>query len=393
MPPRHIPVGTFRTTQRMHQLINEVLLSEQISYGTKSRQFEGDFARLHGCRYGLLSNSGTSSLQVGLQAMKEVHLWERYHQVIVPATTFIASANVIRHVGLRPVFVDVDPLTFNLDPTRLGEKLTEDTRCIIPVHLLGQPADIEGITANFEHEIKILEDSCECMFASHHGGSVGALGDIAAFSTYVAHILVTGVGGLNTTNNPLYAGKIRSLLNHGLELEQLNPDEDFSPQPMPGRRFLFDTYGHSYRLTEFEAALGLAQLETHAEMISVRRRNAARYQLRLADLNERYDAPLSWQVQAQENTSTPMMQSLVLNPKQGRNLSKATLTQHLNEHGIETRDIPSCLGHKVYAWLSPNDYPVSQWLLESGFYVGCTQAMTIEDVDYVCDCLEGYFAQ
>ena len=392
MQTRHISVGTFTPTHRMTQLVNEVLNSGQISYGAKSRQFEQEMARLHHCRYGVLSNSGTSSLQVALQAMQETHLWERQHQVIVPVTTFIASANVVRHCQLRPIFVDVDARTFNIDPEKVAEVINATTRCIMPVHLLGQPADVTALKPLLDEEVKILEDSCEAQFATHHGQPVMSLGDIGVTSTYVAHLTVTGVGGLVLTNNPVYVAKIRSLVNHGLALDQLNPDENFAPQPMPGRRFIFDTYGHSFRLSEFEPALGLAQLETHQEMIRLRQRNAAHYRLRLDKLNQRLDCPLAWQEYEPHNTVVPMMQSLVLTQQNGKNVDKLPLMRHLNAHGIETRDLPSCLGHKVYSYLSPADYPVSQWLWESGFYVGCTQDMSIDDVNYVVDCLEGFFA-
>src|SRR3990172_12468532 len=120
---KRIPVGDFVTTPKMREYINDVLESGQISYGKYSRAFESQFASLHGCKYAILSNSGTSSLQVALQAMKEIHGWRDGTQVIIPATTFISTANIVRHCRMVPVFCDVDPLTYNLDPRKVAPLL------------------------------------------------------------------------------------------------------------------------------------------------------------------------------------------------------------------------------------------------------------------------------
>lgn len=396
---RRIPVGDFVTTDKMRAYVNDVLESGQISYGKYSRRFEQEFAALHGCKYAILSNSGTSALQVALQAMKELHGWRDGSQVIVPVTTFIASANVIRHCRMRPVFVDVDPWTYNIDIRKVAPLLSEDVKAVIPVHLLGQPANVtrlKEIIKTSGYDIKIIEDSCESMFSSHHGQPVGSLGDIGCFSTYNAHVLTTGVGGLSITNNPEYAGKMRSLVNHGLMLDQLNPDENFSPRPNPGRRFKFETYGHSYRLTEFEAALGLAQIEEWQTIFQRRNANALRYRERLSCTALpafRYSHPLSFQSVEDTNTHCYMMFAIVLNRSMsGEYVDKTPLLEYLNARNIETRDIPSCLGHPVYSWLHPSDYPVSEWLYHSGLYVGCGPSVTFDDVDVVCDTIQEYFA-
>lgn len=394
---RKVPVGDFVTTQKMREYITDVLDSGQISYGKYSRVFETEFAALHGCKYAILSNSGTSALQVALQAMKEIHGWRDGSQVIVPVTTFIASANVIRHCRMVPVFVDVDPWTYNIDIRKVAPLLSDEVKCIIPVHLLGQPADVRGlreVIALTPYDIKIIEDSCEAMFVTHHGQSVGSLGDIASFSTYNAHVLTTGVGGLSTTNNPDYAAKMRALVNHGLKLDQLNPDENFSPRPLVGRRFQFDTYGHSYRITEFEAALGFAQLGDWETILKRRNENADRYRERLSSEALpafRYGKPLRFQGLDDSNTHCYMMFSITLNKKDGSLVDKVPLMDFLNSRGIETRDIPSCLGHPVYSWLNAKDYPVSEWLYTSGFYVGCHPVLSLSDIDYVCDAIEEYY--
>lgn len=375
---RHIGIGTFRATPEMYRLVAEVLDSGRISYGPLSLEFEQRFAALHGCQYAILSNSGTSSLQVALQALKEVHRWEG-GQVIIPATTFVATANIVTHNRLVPVFVDVDPCTYNLNPDLVERAITHETKAIIPVSLFGQPANLSAIRAIADaHKLKVIEDSCETMLARHCGRPVGSWGDIACFSTYVAHLLVTGVGGLATTDNPDYAAKMRSLVNHGLALDCLNPGENFAPQPMLGRRFRFETVGHSFRITELEAALGLAQLDDLAQQIALRRRNARHLTQGLENINAHYADTFQLPIVAPGNEHSWMMYPIVL--KCGE---REGLIAHLNANGVETRDMLPLINQPAFRYLNPVQYPVSQRLIERGLYVGVHHNLDPLDIDYL----------
>lgn len=378
---RHIGVGTFRATHYMRSLVAEVLDSGRISYGPLSLEFEQRFARAHECAYAILANSGTSALQVALQALREIHGWGRGEQVIVPATTFVATANIVLHNGMRPVFVDVDPRTYNIDVAQIERYLTRDTRAIIPVSLFGQPADLARVCQLADaHGLKVIEDSCETMFVSHHGKSVGAWGDVGCFSTYVAHLIVTGVGGLSTTNNSDYAAKMRSLVNHGMELACLNPGENFSPRPAPGRRFRFETAGHSYRITELEAALGLAQIDDMPAMLAARARNTRHLAQGLANINDHYGETFQLPYVAPGNEHAWMMFPIVL-----RRGDKEDLIRHLNAYGVETRDMLPLINQPAFKYLVPGDYPVSQNLIANGLYVGCHQDLTPQDIRYLVD--------
>lgn len=387
---RNITVGTFRATPRMSELVNSVLESGQVSYGPLSREFERRFADMHDCRYAILSNSGTSALQVALQALKELHGWRDGDKVIVPATTFVATANIVLHNRMIPVFVDVDPLTYNIDVSLIERAIDERVRCIIPVHLFGQPANMRAISDIAQrHHLRIIEDSCEAMFVRHHGNSVGSWGDIGCFSTYVAHLLVTGVGGISTTNNPDYAAKMRSLVNHGLDIAQLDADTNFSPRPVPGRRFKFTSVGHSFRVTEFEAALGLAQLDTVSAMLETRRLNSRHLTLGIQQINRTQAAGIQFPTVEDGNDHAYMMYPIVL----PRYVSKEPLMRHLLDAGIECRDCLPLINQPAYRMrLFKDDYPVSQWLIESGLYVGSHQNMTPDDCQYIIDTLAEYFS-
>lgn len=386
---RRIGVGTFFSTDKMRAMVNETLLSNRLSYGPMSREFERRFAEIHDSKFAVLSNSGTSSLHVALQTLKELHSWSDGDEVIIPALTFVATCNVVLHNRLKPVLVDVERDKYGIDVGLLERAITSKTRAIIPVHLFGMPCDMSSVRAIAKrHKLLVIEDSCECMFAKHKGKSTGAWSEIGCFSTYVAHLLTTGVGGLATTNNPDYAAKMRSLVNHGRDGIYISIDDDSGARgeqlrEIISRRFHFESAGHSFRITELEAALGLAQLDDWEEMIAKRQANALALFERLLPLENRLQLP----------TIRPctdhafMMFPLVL-----RRESSAALTAYLEEHGIETRGMLPLTNQPVYReWCNENDYPVARWINRSGFYVGCHQDLTEDDIDYMADRIYDYF--
>lgn len=355
------------------------------------QRFEAEFARLHGCRFGVMSNSGTSALHIALQAMKELHGWDDGDEVILPAVTFVATANIVLQNRMQPVLADVDPTYYELDPSLIEEKITPRTRAIIPVHLFGHPADMSPICEiASRHGLKIIEDSAETMFASYDGRLVGSLGDIACFSTYSAHLLVTGVGGLNTTNDPDYAIRLRSLMNHGRDsiYISIDDDDDKSAEELRtiiAKRFQFVSVGHSFRVTEMEAALGLAQLEEREGIIGARRQNARSLIAKLSHLDACLQLP---QIRPGSEHSF-MMLPIVL-----RDEPKEAIVNFLELHGVETRDMLPLTNQPVYHRLldwREEDYPVAQWINRNGFYVGCHQGLTEVELDYVAELFERYF--
>lgn len=376
----------FRTlvTPHAREMVNNVLDTGLISYGELSAEFERQFSALHGCRYGVLSNSGTSSLQVAVQAFKEWRGWQDGDEIIVPATTFVASANVVTHNRMVPVFVDVDARTYNLDPALIERALTARTRAIMPVHLLGQPAHMTAIMGIArQHALAVIEDSCEAVFVRHFGHPVGSWGDVGAFSFYAAHSLVAGVGGMGLTNNPNLAGRMRSLVNHGLTLECLSASGDnFRPRPVANREFQFGSIGHSFRVTELEAALALGQLEHHESMLARRQANADYLTRGIAALCQRYGDWIQTPVVAEGNEHSWMMYGLVL-----RWGDRGSLLAHLAKRGIETRDMLPLLSQPAYRHVRRVDYPVSDNLIRNGFYIGCHQGLETSDLDYILDAL------
>lgn len=388
---REIGVGGFAMDARARRYVGEVLDSGRLSYGPFHLRFEAAFAAEHDSRHAIFCNSGTSALHLAVQALKEKYLWNDGDEVLVPAVTFIATSNVVLHNRLKPVFVDVDPLTYNIDPAKIEAKLTKRTRAIMPVHLLGLPADMDPIRAIAAKKgLKIVEDSAETMFARYKGRKVGSLGDIGCFSTYVAHYIVTGVGGVATTSDPDLIIRLRSLMNHGRDSIYLSIDDDKGAagdklHEIVAKRFQFVSVGHSFRATEFEAALGLAQLEEKDKIVKARVAMARRLSAGLREFEDRLQLPTC----PPDRDHTHMLYGLVL-----RGQDKTELVNFLEDRGIETRDLLPLLNQPVYKKLFGDlepKYPVARMLNRSGFYIGCHQYMTPDDASYIVEQFRAFF--
>ncbi|MBL8866930.1 MAG: DegT/DnrJ/EryC1/StrS family aminotransferase [Planctomycetia bacterium] len=392
-PNFKVTVGDLQLGAKEKEYLAQVIDSNRLSYGPFTRKFEDLFAVEHDCKFAVFCNSGTSALHISLAALKELHGWADGDEVLVPAVTFVATSNVVLHNRLTPVFVDVDPLTYNIDPAKIEEKITPRTRAILPVHLLGLPADMHAIDAIArQHDLKVVEDSCETMFANCRGRKVGSWGDIGCFSTYIAHYIVTGVGGFATTNDPDLAVMLKSLMNHGRDSIYLSIDDDDGVKgkqlfEIAARRFRFVHLGHSFRCTEMEAAIGLAQLERKDEIIARRVGIARQYRERLAGLSDVIQLPTV----PPDRDHVFMLFPLVL-----REGSKRDLVNHLESHGVETRDLLPLINQPIYTKmfgdLEPH-YPVARWLNESGFYIGCHQSITADGIDHVVNTIHQYFGR
>jgi dTDP-4-amino-4,6-dideoxygalactose transaminase len=346
--PTQIGVGAVQVSPKAKLYVNEALDANRLSYGPFTRRFEREFARDHGVKHAIFTNSGTSSLQIALAVLKERYCWDDGDEVLCPATTFIASSNIILQNNMRPVFVDVDPLTYNIDPAQIERHVTPRTRCIVVVHLYGHPADMESIMElSRRHGLRVIEDSAETMYANYKGRSVGSFGDIGCFSTYAAHILVTGVGGLNTTNDDELAIMLRSAMNHGRDSIYLSIDDDKGKtdadlRMVMERRFRFVRMGYSYRGTEMEAALGCAQIEEAEQNIGIRRRNA----LLLNQSLHRWNRYLQLPTRRPDADHSYMMYTVLV--RQDAPFTREDITFFLEKHNIETRTMVSILDQPYY---------------------------------------------
>lgn len=386
--------GTF-VTPRAREYVNKVLETNRLSYGPFTKKFESEFATLHNRKWGMFCNSGTSALKVAVNALKLKYNWQDGDEVLVPAVTFIATSNVVIQNNLKPVFVDVDPIHYEVDPNKIEGKITSKTRAIMPVHLFGQPCDMDPIIQIArKHNLKMIEDSCETMFVKYKGKPTGSWGDVSCFSTYVAHLIVTGVGGLCLTDDPDLAVLIKSLYNHGRDGIYISIDDDKTEDKeklfkIVERRFSFVEVGHSYRCTEMEGALGLAALEERGDMLSKRASNADFYTQNL----KKYEDFIQLPSVRDDTEHAFMMYPIVVKEKAG--FSREDLIFYLEDNQVETRNAMPLLSQPVYQRLFGNledQYPVAKWVTRNGFYIGCHQELSLADLEYVVKMFDQFFS-
>jgi perosamine synthetase len=256
----------------------EVLKSGWLTSGAKVREFEQQFARLVGAREAVAVNSATAALHLALAAIGI----EEGDEVIVPTMTFAATAEVVLYLRARPVLVDCSRDTLNIDPAAIEAALTPRTRAIIPVHFAGQPCQSDAILALARsHDAKVIEDAAHALPAWDGARMIGGIGDITCFSFYATKTITTGEGGMATTDNPEWAGKMRMLSLHGISHDAW---KRYSSEGSWYYEII--NLGYKYNLTDLAASLGLQQLKKCHAFAAARRRIAEAYNDGFADLAE-----------------------------------------------------------------------------------------------------------
>ncbi len=385
MRKRHIPLNSVRISKKAKQYVLQTLNSNRLSYGPLTAKFEQLFAKHHNRKYAMVVNSGTSGLQIALHALKILNDWNDGDEVIVPAVTFIASSNVIIHNGLKPVFVDVENDHYCLDPKKIEEKITKKTKAIMPVHLFGQSADMTPILKIAKkYNLKIIEDSCEAMFVKYENSPVGALGDVSVYSTYVAHIITTGVGGLITTNDDLLATTMKSLMFHGrdniyLKIEDDDTKDKVKLNSLIERRFQFHHVGYSYRNTEMEGALGLAEIERKNDIVKRRVKIGNQISKALQNFSDFFQLPYP----RKNAEHIYMLYPIII---KHRSIDKNDFLLHLESNGVETRLFFPLLSQPIYKKIFgdiEHQFPIAKKLVDNGFIIGSNPFYTRKDIDYL----------
>lgn len=363
-------MADWKVTRKQKRLIRQVLRSGRLTYGGKTRKLEKRFAEIHGVKHALFTSSGTSALKIALGALKEKYGWKDGDEVIIPAVTFVATMNVVVMNNLKPVLVDVDTHTVNIDYRKIEATITKKTRAIMPVHLLGQPADMKQIlTIAKKHNLKIIEDSCETMFVNK------VKGDVACFSTYVAHLLVTGLGGFITTNDSELAITMRSMMFHGRDESYLDMDD----MPLDiAKRFWFPRFGYSDRMTELEAALGLGALDDWKNMILDRQLNA---QFLTGELR---DTPVT--VPVTDFFGHAFMFFPVLAPE------RDALADFLESWGIDTRLMMPLTTQPVAKPYVKGKFPGADYINDNGLLLPCHQYLSDKELRYMVKKIKDFYA-
>ena len=331
------------------------------SGGSYIKRFEDAFAEFIGTKHALSCCNGTVALHLPLIVF-DIGLGD---EVIVPSFTYIASANAVRYVGATPVFVDCLPDTWNLDPRDLEKKITPRTKAIMPVHLYGNPCDMDPIMAIAKaHNLFVLEDAAECHGAIYKGKCAGTIGDVGTFSFFGNKIITTGEGGMIVTDNDDFADKMRILKGQGMD---------------PTRRYWFNVIGYNYRMTNIEAAIGLAQQENIETHIANRKKIASWYNEELSSLSEY----VTFQKTTPNADNVWWMFSILLTEKVA--ISRDDLMTKLYDDGIETRPLFYPM-HVMPPYYDENaNCPVSEKIAAAGINLPTHAQLTREDVSYICD--------
>lgn len=390
MSKTNIPFGTITITDKAKELIMEALEKKRISSGRLVREFEKKFAELHGVKEAVAVSSGTDADALALAVLYDYGA-KRGDEVILPALSFVATGNAVLHAGFKPVFVDIDRNTLNINPDLIEQAITERTRAIMPVHLMGKPADMDRINEIAgHHSLFVVEDAAEAHGATYKGRIIGTLGHMAAFSLYVAHIITTGEGGIVLTNDENMAAILRSLRSHGrackCETCVSNTTSGYCAKRFdnPSKtdiRFVFERHGFSSKMNELEAAIGLGSLDYFQEIVDKRRGNL----FAMTKMLEKYSRFIYTIQEEDYEKIGPHAFPIIL--KENAPFTRDEFVIYLEKNGIDSRNMfqsmpTQCPGFDFLGY-KPGDFPETEYVANHGLHIGVHQDIEIYQIEYL----------
>ncbi len=367
---RKIPVCAPLVGEREVEVVTRAIRSSWISsMGPQVQEFESKFAAFCETKFGVATNSGTTALHLALEGLKI----KEGDEVILPTFTMIASANAIEYTGARPVLVDADPTTWNMNVTEVEDKVSANTRAIMPVHIYGHPTDMQPLVElATKRDLAIVEDAAEAHGAEYKGKKVGSIGDVGSFSFYANKIITTGEGGMNTTNDPDLAERMSWLRAHAFG--------------KGGKHFWHEELGFGYRMSSLQAAMGLAQIERLEDLVRARRSHAKLYNELLSSLAEQHIVLPPEEPWAK---SVFWMYSILVKKPSMRD----ELMKSLERAGIETRTFFYPIHKQPYyaSRFANEDFPVADDISLRGINLPSGNGLTEEEVSYVCQNVIDFF--
>jgi len=337
------------------------------THGKFLREFESEFAKYCGVKYGVTTSSGTTALHL---AMESIDL-KKGDEVIIPACTNIATALAVVYAGAKPIVVDIETDTWNMSVNKVKDSITSRTKAILPVHIYGHPVDMEEIIDIAEKQnIWIVEDCAEAHGAEYKNKKVGGLGDIGCFSFYANKIITTGEGGMIVTDNKKVA-----------ELSANLKDLAFDKK----RRFRHERLGFNYRMTNVQAAIGLAQLKKIDSIVAKKRKMAEAYNNLLKDIEG-----ITLPVEKPWAKNVYWMYSILI--KKSFGINRETLRNKLSDKGIETR-IMFIPMHQQPAlrnigYYKSDKHPVSERIGREGLYLPSGTTLEDKEIQFVCEAIK-----
>jgi len=363
-----IPVCTPLLGGNEKKYVDDCLKTNWISSAGKYVQlFEEKFSRYCGTKYGIATTSGTTALHLALAAAGI----GPGDEVIMPTFTIASPAFAALYCGAKPVFVDAQLDTWNIDPQKIEAKITKKTKAIIPVHIYGHPCDMTAIMRIArKHKLLVIEDAAEAHGAEYKKKKVGGIGHISCFSFYGNKIITCGEGGMVVTSDKKIAKQCRNLKNLSF---------------IKKKRFWHNNLGFNYRMTNIQAALGFAQFEKINMYIKKRRTNAKLYNSRLKDI-----PGITLAVERPDVKNVHWMYSILINKKFG--MSRKELITKLKVKRIETRTFFLPLHNqpvfKKMGYASKNRYPVAEEISRRGLYLPSGSGLKKNEIEYICECIK-----
>ena len=388
-------VGDFKIGPEERDAILEVLDSNRITEGRKVVEFERGFSKYVGKRFSVLVNSGTSALVTGLNALRYCRDVEGASKVITTPLTYIATINAIRHAGLEPVFVDVELPDFNITPEGIREHLegvddVADYSVILPVHLMGFPVDMPAVNGIAEdHGLITFEDAAQAHGSLVDGRRCGSFGLVSVFSFYIAHNIQVGEMGAVVTDDDEIMKFSRRFKANGRMCDCAVCTRSQGTCPNIGMleegvdpRFYHIHTGYNFKTSDTFAAIGVVQLEKADEIMRKRYENVERLNEELEEFSELIQLP-----RLSRDVSYLAYPILIKRPEI---MSRMKLTRALEENGVETRPLFSCIPTQqpVYGAMKQEyngKLANAEYVGENGFYIGCHQYLGEEDINYMID--------
>jgi len=392
-----IPFGTISIPEKSKKLIMESLETTRISSGKYVRELEDRFATLHNVREAVAVSSGTDADVLALAVLNDFGAF-RGDEIIIPALSFVATGNAVYHAGFTPVFVDIERESLNIDSAQIESAVTERTRGIMPVHLMGKPADMDAImTIAQKYDLMVIEDAAEAHGSFYKGKAVGTIGHLGAFSLYIAHIITTGEGGIVITDSEEYAEILRSLRAHGrackcglctLSSSKKYCQKRFSSEEGEDIRFVFERIGYSAKMNELEAAIGLGNMDNYNTIVEKRRENL----LHVLDRFKQFNPYLRTITEEPHEKIGPHAIPIIV--QEEASFSRVELTNFLETNGIETRTLFSSMPTQCpgFAHLGYRlgQFPNAEYMGRNGIHIGVHQDLDIQSMDYVLGILNEF---
>lgn len=376
MEKRRIAIAKPTLGEEEWQSLRDPITSGWMTQGPKVAAFQAAFAERHQVRHALATTSCTTALHLILSAL-EIGPGD---EVIVPAFTWVATANAVLYCGATPVLVDIDPATYNIDIEKAIGKITSRTKAILPVHLFGFCADMDALLDGAKG-IPVVEDAACAAGADCRGKPAGSQGTAAAFSFHPRKVITTGEGGMVTTQDDALAARMDCLRNHGAEVSEEERHHGARPHRMPDFRML----GFNYRMSDLQGAVGLEQLRRLDDLIAERRRWARFYQEELAEI------PWLRTPQVAEDFGHSWQSYVCFVDEQKSPLSRNRLMDYLQDCGIGTRPGTHALHMLSYYreryGYGADDYPASRDCDRFTMAIPLHNQMTADDYQYVVSTL------